>query len=338
MFNRISETVATPARVEPSSLLKLVAGEFALRAARLWPAPHTPFLTAPAARRHLVCLALALGREAAVGDGLLAGRLRGAIRAVADPAPAGLERALGRLGETAWTGAAYRKLLELLADRKAAKLLRHAEVIDADAVGRLAGLPAPMGRELHLSLVITDDGAAAVSEACGAIAFRCGPAAADAAAARWADAETEAALFDAVREDLYPEPPAPPHPGTARLKPLATKAELREAARRYGNCLAGRVNHAVSGFSAYYEWTEAPGAVVEVSRDAVFGWRLEEAKGPSNAVLAKDVREALTSELALMGVYVGRSGWQLERALSPDVGRGWRLPSVADDLADVFGG
>ena len=45
----------------------------------------------------------------------------------------------------------------------------------------------------------------------------------------------------------------------------------------------------------------------------------------------------LVLPLALMGVYVGRSGWQLERALNADVGRGWRLHAVAEDLADVLG-
>lgn len=336
MFFPILGASPAPARAGPSALLKLVAGEFAADVAAVWPEPHAPFLTAPAARRHLVCLARALGRDLAPLAGtLLGGRLREAIRKAA-PAP-GLERALSRMGETAWSGEAYRRLVALLADPRAGKLLRHAEALDEAAVARLGRLPPAMGSALGLALAITDDAADAVAECCGVIGFRFGAAAAAEAAARWAEAETEAALFEAVREDLYPDPPAPPHPGTARLTPLATKAALRDAARRYGNCLAGRLGHAVAGFSAYYEWTEAPGAVVEVSRDAIFGWRLSEAKGPKNAPIDKDVREELAAELATMGVYVGRSGWQLERALSADLGRTWRLPTVAEDLADVFG-
>ena len=65
--------------------------------------------------------------------------------------------------------------------------------------------------------------------------------------------------------------------------------------------------------------------------------RLEEAKGPNNDVLDPPARDALAAELGALGVHVGRSGWQLERALCADVGRGWRLPSVAEDLAEVFG-
>lgn len=338
MFKLFSGVAPVPVRTEPTALLKLVAGEFAPAVAAIWPEPHTEFLTAAAARRHLVCLALALGRDVGGVAGLvLRGRLREAIRVALGRSPPGLERALGRLGETAWTAAAYGTLGELLVDPRAAKLLRHAEVIDAAAVARLALLPAPMARALPLALAITDDAALAVAEAADAIACRSGAAPAQAAAARWADAETEAALFEAVREDLYPEPPAPPFSGSASLKPLATKAAMREAARRYANCLATRVTHAVGGFSAYYEWTRGEGAIVEISRDAIFGWRLEEAKGPNNDVLDADARTALAAELAAMGVHVGRSGWQLERALCPDVGRGWRLPSVAEDLVEVFG-
>jgi len=338
MFKLFSGVAPVPARTEPTALLKLVAGEFAPAVAAIWPEPHTDFLTVTSARRHLVCLALALGRDmAAVADLVLRRRLREAIRVALDRTPAGLERALGRLGETAWTAQAYRKLVDLLAEPKAAKLLRHAEAIDAGAVARLDRLPAPMDRALALAGLITDDAATAVAEAAGAIACRSGAAAAEAAAMRWAEAETEAALFEAVREDLYPEPPPSPFEGTAKLRPLATKAAMREAARRYNNCLATRVTHAVGGFSAYYEWTGNPGAIVEIGRDAIFGWRLEEAKGPNNDVLDKDSRAALVAELTALGVYVGRSGWQLERALCPDVGRGWRLPSVAEDLVEVFG-
>jgi hypothetical protein len=339
MFKLFSGVAQVPVRTEPTALLKMVAGAFAPAVARLWPEPHTAYLTAPSARRHLVCLAFALDRDvAAVAETVLRGRLRAAIGIALGRSPPGLERALGRLGETAWTAEAYRTLVELLADAKAAKLLRHAEAIDADAVQRLDRLPGPMRRALGLAGQITDDAATAVTEAAGAIACRSGVAAAEAATARWAEVETETALFEAVREDLYPEPPPPPFEGTERLRPLTTKAALRDAARRYNNCLATRVTHAVGGFSAYYEWTGNPGAVVEISRDAIFGWRLEEAKGPNNDALDKDSRASLVAELTAIGVYVGRSGWQLERALCPDVGRGWRLPSVADDLVEVFGG
>jgi hypothetical protein len=338
MLKLILGVASAPPPTGPTALLKLVAGEFAPAVAAIWPEPHAAFLTAATARRHLVCLALGTGRDVAgVAERVLTGRLREAISVALGRRTPGLERALGRLGETAWTAADYRKLLELLANPKAGKLLRHAEAVDAEAIARLALLPAPMGLALNLALGITDDGAIAIAEAAGAIACRSGAAVADAAAARWAGAESEAALYEAVRGDLYGEPPPPPFPATARLMPLATKAAIRDAAKRFSNCLETCLSHAVSGWSAYYEWTEGDGAILCLTRDAIYGWRLEEAKGPGNALLDKAARAALLSDLGELGVFVGRNSWHLERALHPDVGRTWRLTPLAENIAEIFG-
>lgn len=326
-----------PAPAEPRPFLKAVACEFAPRVAEIWPAPHGEFLTASAGRRHLVCLAIAVGGEPGRLHGVLAaGRLRDLVRLALAKPPPGLVRALERMGEAVWSAPAYRRFVELLADRQAGKALRHADVIDGAAIVRLARLPAPMALSLRLAGAMTDDGAVVVAEAAEAIAWRWGPAAAQAAASRWALAETEASLFSMVREDIYPDLPPPPFAGTRRLRPLATKPAMRDAARRFQNCLADRISHAVSGFSAYYEWTDAPGAIVEVGRDPVFGWRLEAASGHGNEPLDRETREALVAELRTIGVHAGRSGWQLERALGRATGRTWALPTVAQDLADVF--
>lgn len=338
MFKLIAGRAPVPARTEPSALLTLIAGEFAPEIAKVWPEPHSGFLAAPSARRHLACITLALGRDVVrLADVLSDARTRDVIRVALGRKEPGLERALTRLGETAWSADAYRRLMDLLADPKAGKILRHAEAIPVAAIERLGRLPAPMGRALAVSLAITDDAARAVGEGFDAIAFRDGPDVAAAAAARWAAAETEEALFAAVKVDLYPELPALPFAGTPRLKPLATKAAMREAARRFGNCLADRVEHAAAGWSAYYEWTDEGGAIAEVTRDAIHGWRLSEAKAAHNEPLDKDARAALVGELTAMGVYVGRSSWSLQRALMPGVGRDWPLPSIEDDLAEVFG-
>lgn len=338
MFNRIPAAAPPSVRVGPTSLLKLVAGDFAGAVDRLWPAPHTAFVTAPAARRHLACLALALGRrERTLHERLLAERLRRAIPAAVGEPPAGLERALGRMGEVAWTAEDYRVLLRVLAAPRAAKALRHATVIEAGVVRRLAALPEPMGEAAHLALELTDDGVCALAEAYAALRFRSGEAAAARAAARWARCGSARAMFEAVRDDLAPEPLAPPHPGTARLTPLRSKAEIRAAARRFRNCLADRVPHAVTGWSAYYLWDGPPAGVVEVTRDHIFGWRLEEARLADNAAVPEAVRDALAGELALMGVHVGRSGWELDRALSVDVGRAYCLRPAEEVLAEAFG-
>ena len=338
MFTRFPGGSAKAGSPGQTTLLKLLAGDFAPRVAALWPEPHTPFLAAPAVRRHLVCLAIALGRDlSALGEALLGARLRVAIRLVLDDAPSGLERALARAGETAWDADAYRALIRLLDRGPPAKVLRHAPSLDADLVRRLAGLPGPMEPAAAVAAALTPEGVIVLREAYDALNLRDGPAAAEAAAGGWARAPSAKAMFERVRDDLTPEPMAPPHPGTARLKPLATKAAMKDAARRYGNCLKDRGSDAATGWAAFYEWQGRPGAVVAITRDHVFGWRMDEARTFRNAAVPADVREDILSDLSLMGVHVGRSGWSLDRLLRDDVGRGYRYWPVEEDVAEAFG-
>jgi len=268
---------------------------------------------------------------------LLDERLRRAIPRVITPAPAGLERALGRAGEIAWDADAYRTLVRLFDHRPAAKVLRHAATLDAPLVRRLAGLPQPMAHATHLALELSPEGVLVLKEAYEALLFRDGAAAAEAAARRWGAAATAKAMFEAVRDDLTPEPLAPPHAGTARLRPLATKAALKDAARRYHNCLRDCGSDAATGWRAFYEWDGPPGVVVGIGRDHVFGWRLEEARTIRNEAVPEAVREEIMGDLALMGVHVGRSGWHIDRLLRDDVGRGYRYWPVAEDVAEAFG-
>lgn len=338
MFIPITGAAPVPKRAQPTSLLKMVAGEFAGHVAAVWPEPHAAFLSAPAPRRHLVCFGLALGRDvAALAAAILGARLRHVIPSVVPGAPAGFERLLGRLGEIAFEPESYRLLLRLLARPAPAKVLRHAERVDESLVRRLAGLPEPMEHAVRLARDLTPEGVAVLREAYDALAFRDGATVAEAAAAGWARARSGKALFEAVRDDLTPEPCPPPHPGTARLRPLASKAAIRDAARRYRNCLADRTAHAAAGWSAFYEWDGPPGVIVEVSRDHVFGWRLDEARVADNGAVPEPVRDELASELALMGMHVGRSGWQLDRLLREDVGRGYRFWPIDEDVAEAFG-
>lgn len=335
MYNRTTGVVPAPAADQPTSLLDLVAGEFALRVARLWPAPHAEFLTAPAARRHLVCLAMALGRDVDA-DVLLNRRTPAAVAAAVGETPAGVARAVTRMGELAWSAEGYRRLLRLLSDPKAAKALRHAEAIGEQTVLQLAAMPAPMSGAAGLAIKLEARHIELLGEAYAALRMRDGTAAADRIAAGWSRFETPKALFEAVKDDLRPEPAIPPHLGAGRLRPLTTKAQFREAARRYRNCLVDQTPHAASGLSAYYEWMGEPGAMVEICRDHVFGWRLEQARIAGNAPVPEALRDEIVSELALMGVHVGRSGWELERALR-NVDRRWTTPALDEVVAEVFG-
>lgn len=323
---------------EPSSLLNMLAGEFAPRIAALWPAPHAEFLAAPADRRHLVFLGLALGRNLAeLKHAVLHELPKRALRAVLPDGPAGLGRALGRLGEVAWPADDYRRLLALLGEPAPAKRLRHAEAISPNIVRRMAAMPPPMAGAFELAWELNDDAVALLREAHAAIRVREGRIQADAAAARWAQVRSAKALFEVVGDDLCAELPPPPFAGTERLRPLTSKAEIRAVAKRYGNCLADRIYLAATGQAAYFEWTGKPGAVVEVLRCHVFGWRLDEARGPRNAPVAPALRGEIAGELALMGVHVGRTGWSLERAAERATELDFELRPAEIEVGQMFG-
>jgi hypothetical protein len=293
-----------------------LAGGFAPAIAALWPEPHAPFLMATAPRRHLLCMALAeAGAEPVAARAILEWPLRRAVRSALRKPPHGLCRALGRLGEQAWTEPEYAGLLRLLTLRGSAKLLGHSRAIDRARVRALARLPDVL-LDKGTGLLLADEASAGLlAEAFRGLVRRDGAAAAEAMAAGWSRTPTLAALADAVRMDLEPEPPPPPFAGSERLRPLTDKAAILDAAARYRNCLKDQIHWASNGDSAFYEWLGEPSVVLEITRDRLHGWRLDQARLADNKSVPPEVREPLVETLRGMGVHVGRSVWDLSSAL-----------------------
>ncbi|ATQ42441.1 hypothetical protein [Caulobacter mirabilis] len=333
-------TLSTPPaeRREPSPLLIHLAGEFADRVAALWPAPHGPFLTAGAAQRHLIALGLTRGRPGVDLRAVLTIPLKRALRLILQSPPRGLLRALGRLGERAWSRTDYDLLLALLARPETAKILAHAEAIEADAARALHGTPPPLVRAGLHRLPLLPDQAALATEAFTAISARDGEGVGERIARRWAGARTVESLMDRLREDILPELPPPPFPGTERLRPLTTKAAMREAGGRYNNCLRQRLHRAASGASAFYEWRGAPSAVIEIVRDQLFGWRLSEARLRDNEIMSVADRPALVADLRSLGVWIGRSHWGLHHASHDADEPTFRFEPVERAVAEAFEG
>jgi hypothetical protein len=322
-----------------SPLLRLIAPAYAEVLAALWPAPHTPFVTAPTARRHLICLMLATetDRRAAVEVGLLLeAPLRKAVRLVLDPTPDGLTRALERLGEIAWAPEDYRVLLDLLADPKPAKTLRHAVQIDPAQVRTLGALPRPLRDAGGVAVRVSAAQAKLLAEAHALLSRRLPEAILAERVVVWTRAPTAKTLFNLVADDFRRELPKPPHPGTERLRPLETVTAIRDAARRYRNCLANYVDSAVDRRCAIYEWLPAPGAVIELTPDSYFGWRLDQARLENNKSVDETTRVAIVDELRGMGIHVGRSAWQIRHALERAGSPGFELESEDAAIADYF--
>lgn len=317
MFAWNARATGSLASGEPSPLLTHLAGEFAPEIAGLWPAPHAVFLTADAPRRHLLCLRLARGseRHSAVVEAILHAPMKAAIAIAVDDAPPGLKRALEHMGEIAWPRAAYLKLLDLLVHPQAAKVLRHARLIEADQVGALASLPLAMLEAGGGKLGLDPFQSQLAAEVHAGLSARDGEEAAQAAARRWGAAVTAKDALELMRQDLTPKMPPPPFVGTKRLRPISSQEELRDAALRYRNCLRDYAYCCAQGRVAIYEWLGDPTAIVEIRRDDLFGWRLAQARLVDNRFAPEATRTAICEELRGIGVHVGRADWQLRNAL-----------------------
>jgi hypothetical protein len=301
---------------EPTPLLRKLTGEFADRIAALWPAPHGPVLIAPAARRHLICLALHRGPRTAAGlEPALSGSLKVAIASLLRGSPNGLARALERLGEEAWTTEGYDQLLAVLKDPLRAKVLNHAKALTPDVVAGTFALPTAVVRAGGGRLKLNDAQAQILREAYEAIARRVGGEAAEGVAERWGRAGSVKQLFEWAAEDIVAEIPPSPLPVPAGCRPLTSKADFREAAIRFRNCLRTHIVGASSGDAVFYEWLGPPGAIIHVQRDAVSGWRLCEVKATNNEDVPEQYRPAIIAALQAIGVGIGPSHWNLSHAL-----------------------
>jgi hypothetical protein len=321
----------------PSPLLNHLAGDFAPRIAGLWREPHAVFLTAAADRRHLVLVALTyleLSRELA--DGLLHWPMARAIRAALPQAPDGLGRALKLLGETGWAAADYRRLLNLLAEPNAAKRLRHTGRILPSDLLALEETPTELLRAGLARLGLDRMQVSIVREAWETVRARDGEEVAQAAAMRWGGATSPGRLRKHIDKDLLPPIAPEPFPAHPKLRQLRDEQAIRTAAGRYRNCLVNHLVDAASRDSAYFEWLGEPGAVIEVRRDWLRTWVLEQARLAGNESIPDETRPEMIEALQAIGVHVGRSGWGLDGALDDALLRRRQPRSLASIVAGCF--
>ena len=335
-----SQDLAALQRAEPTPLLNHLAGEHAARIAGLWPAPHTDFIAAPADRRHLICFVLSQPDERidrCGGRALLEQPIRVLIRELGEAAPPGLARALTRLGEVAWPAEEYRCLALALRTFGVSARLRHAQSITPASLAVLRIVPDALRDAGLCSHHISPAQAKLLTEVYQALAARDGEAAALARARIWSGGSSVADLLQRAKTSLNAPTAPPPFPGSKRLRPLASAEALVDAANRYRNCLANYLYNASVGISAFYEWTGEPGAVVEIDRDPLFGWRLDQARALDNALVAEPARSAIIAELRSWGVHVGRSQWDLRNALDRATNDDFKLETLEACIADLFG-
>lgn len=322
----IVHRAASPSTAEAvPPFLTYVAGARADRVAQVFSAPFVPYLTAPTARRHLIHVVLDAVEARTLADPARRARLAHELEFAAgdavaarwlDAAPPGFVRALGRIGEAPWTPEQYAALQAMIADPGARMVLRAEREITPGKVAMLAALPDPLRAFAILRRLTTPEDAQLLTEAYEALVWRLGAQAAQ-VVARWSRAETDTRLFEMAAQSVQPDEFVlhlhPEHPDLLRLD---TRRALEQAALRFRNCLSTYVMEAGAGQSVIYTWAGPPVAAVQIVRDAVFGWRLEQVRGQANLVLDEEPRARLRAIMRDIGVWPGRAGDDLVGALA----------------------
>ena len=106
-------------------------------------------------RMHLIALAVAhlnLPVPPEIGALLVRASARQVLNQVLGQPPVGIRRVLGHLPDAALSRENYRRLVDLLADPQAAKVLHYADQIDGTAIRVLADLPQKLRRRLTSAL------------------------------------------------------------------------------------------------------------------------------------------------------------------------------------------
>jgi hypothetical protein len=307
--------------------LRLLAPTAAGGLARLFPAPHTDYLTLrDEARRHAIHLiiaartAMGLPLDAAAGRVMLTEqRWPHLISRFVPRPPPGLAAVLTRLKGSPWPDRSYRILLDgLRAGGLTADALLSAPELNPDLLDIFAALPPELRQPGLLPLIAPSvlrrmtpvqlacalrDGFALARSAPKAVASRL--------AARVVSAPTMVAAAEILLRAAMQCRPFDLSVAAAPsdFSKLNSADELKEIGRRFNNCL-GRSPYpqrADSGRFAYVEVLGPEPMVVELIREQPLGWRCNEARGIDNARPSAEMEEFLRCNLGRIGAHASKA-------------------------------
>ena len=241
------------------------------------------------ARMHLIALALAHLNEFApnLGIFLVSGSVRAITEQILGHCPTGIKRVLGHLPSSVLAAEDYRRLVELLADREAAKLLHHARSIDGSTIKTLHGLPSSLRNPFMVHALKCHDTMNKFSDGLRLLVARGAASSFDALVCDLASVSKSDQLFAKLRDIVEALPLLPstlPPTQIAKARRLDQAADIRALAKSWRNCLASYLTDIDAGTCAVYLWADsAAPAACSVRKYGRLGWFLDQVKGPRNA-------------------------------------------------------
>jgi hypothetical protein len=260
-------------------------------------------------RMHLIALALAHLNEFSpdLGIFLVSGSVRAITEKILGRYPTGLKRAVGHLPWSVLAPENYRRLVELLADPEAAKLLHHAQSIDNSTIKTLHGLPDPLRNPFILEALECHDGASGFLDGLRLLVSRGASSSFDTLVCDLASASRLGLRTLLVRlknlvEGLSLPINLPPMRVGKAIR-LDQAVSIRSLAKSWHNCLANYVEDIDAGKCAVYIWKDSSApAVCLVQRHGRLGWFLDQVKGPRNADIEPKRLAEIRSTFSAIGI------------------------------------
>jgi len=292
------------------------AAKWALDLCKADPRFLTHLAEQPRGYAHYLCL-IRMALLARGGDGsaraearmLQAGNKRKLLKELFPSCPTGIVNLLPKLPSKPLLQHEYRSLLHALADKRIRKHLMHIKRIkkfDLLLASDALHFPAQFRAAAMRGIKDEDDYEAFLRVMHAAnkldlnIAEREIVQAADQLEAR----DLDDWLMGKVAERPFP---TPPWAGDDEVRPVRSRAELKDAGEKFDNCLSGsrrQIRYAFSvaaGFIYFYVCERMP-ALVKVEHEIFWGWRIDEMEGAKNESLTSRQEHELTRRFLKAGI------------------------------------
>ncbi len=239
-------------------------------------------------RMHLIALALAHAESDAPAELrqiLFHGSAGDILDAAIGRRPVGLKRVIQCLPGNVLEAESYRRLVQLLDDPAASKLLYQTSMIDDPAIKMFDDIPAVL-RSVVLPMQAQLFGIYSLGDGLRYLVRRGAAPSFDALLAEFADVRQPEQLVAKIKSivEALPLPDALPTVQVGLARRIDHATDLRKLAKRWKNCLESYIWRVDEGGCAIYLWEHAGiQAVCAVTRCSRLGWFLNEVNGPRNA-------------------------------------------------------